>query len=46
MAIAAFKHKIFDTPEALREFVNTGDPVTIHAILSDASGKYVLFYSS
>lgn len=46
MAIAAFKHKIFDTPEALRTFVNTGDPVTIHAIVTDASGKYILFYST
>lgn len=43
MAIAAFKCKIFDDPIQLRDFV-IASVTTIHAIVTDNSGKYVLFY--
>lgn len=45
MAIAGFKHKIFDDPVALAKFVTTAAVTTVVSIVSDSSGKYILFYT-
>lgn len=45
MAVAKFKVKIFDDPQALYVFVQ-GDATcaSVVSIVTDVSGKYVLFY--
>jgi hypothetical protein len=45
MAIAGFKLKIFDDAKALQIFVSTGAVTTVVSIVTDASGKYLLFYT-
>lgn len=42
--ITGFKVKIFDSPIALQAFV-VASVTTIYSIVTDNSGKYVLFYS-
>lgn len=46
MAVANFKTKIFDDPKSLADFVLT-DPAcdVVISIVTDNSGKYVLFYT-
>ena len=44
MALAKFKVAFFDTPLELQAFVNTGDVSSVISVVSDANGKYVLFY--
>lgn len=45
MAIAKFKTKIFNDPQALYLFVkDTVEVASVVSIVCDSSGKYVLFY--
>jgi hypothetical protein len=45
MAIAAFKVRIFDSHNDLKDFVTTDGTVnTVISIVTDNNGKYVLFY--
>lgn len=46
MAIANFKYGIFDTARALHEFVTSGDVVSVVSIVTDGSGKFIVFYLS
>lgn len=45
-ALAKFKMKVFDDPQSLYLYVTnaSSDVLTITAIVTDNSGKYVLFY--
>jgi hypothetical protein len=44
MAIAGFKHKIFDTTIDLQTYVTTAAVTTVISIVTDNNGKYILFY--
>lgn len=43
MAIAGFKHRIFKEPKQLADFV-ASSVTTVHAIIYDNNGMYILFY--
>ena len=47
MAVAAFKVKIFSDPQALQAYVVSagGGVTTVVAIVTDNSGKFILFYT-
>lgn len=45
MALAKFQTRIFDSPLALMQFVQTDSTIaSVISICSDNGGKYVLFY--
>ncbi len=44
MALAKFKTRMFDNALDLQTFVNTQDVSQVISVVSDSSGKFVLFY--